>query len=157
MPPECLLTAVAWFIAFAALLLHDHPQWRDRAQIDSEVRRAVAQQIRRIVPFVPVLAARASYDQDVLGIPLRKRGLVVLDVYGPNHDSRIDPTLMMIMTAVQVLSGVDSRTDRTGPVLLAAAGADQASRRGDHHDGRSPRRHRDHPFTPPLIGMIVTA
>jgi cytochrome P450 len=41
---------------------------------------AFAQEVRRLHPFVPVLAARARCAQDVLGVPVPRGGLVVLDV-----------------------------------------------------------------------------
>jgi fatty-acid peroxygenase len=79
--------AVAWYVAFAADALRNHPQWATRIVAgDERTLYAVAQEVRRLYPFVPVLAARARHRQDVLGIDLRRGGLVVLDVHGTNHD-----------------------------------------------------------------------
>jgi fatty-acid peroxygenase len=79
--------AVAWFVAFAGKALHEHPEWRERiATGDAAATDAFAQEVRRLYPFVPVLAARARYAQDVLGVPVPRGGLVVLDVYGTDHD-----------------------------------------------------------------------
>jgi hypothetical protein len=61
--------------------LHDHPEWRRRiADGDQEALSAFAQEVRRLYPFVPVLAARARRRQDVLGVDVPRGGLVVLDV-----------------------------------------------------------------------------
>lgn len=79
--------AVAWFIAFAGRALAGHPEWRARiAGGDEEALAAFVQEVRRAAPFVPVLAAKAREGQDVLGVPLRRGGLVVLDVHGTDHD-----------------------------------------------------------------------
>jgi fatty-acid peroxygenase len=79
--------AVAWFMTFAAVALAEHPQWRQRiAQGDPAGCAAFAQEVRRRYPFVPVLAARARYDQDVLGVAVSRNGYVVLDVHGTTHD-----------------------------------------------------------------------
>jgi fatty-acid peroxygenase len=79
--------AVAWFVAFAGKALHEHPEWRERiAAGDSAGTDAFAQEVRRLYPFVPVLAARARCAQDVLGVPVPRGGLVVLDVHGTDHD-----------------------------------------------------------------------
>lgn len=79
--------AVAWYVAFAGVALHEHPEWRDRiADGDAAALDAFAQEVRRLYPFVPVLAARARAEQDVLGVRVPRGGLVVLDVHGTDHD-----------------------------------------------------------------------
>jgi fatty-acid peroxygenase len=79
--------AVAWFVAFAGKALHEHPEWRRRIADGDEVALAAfVQEMRRLHPFVPVLAARTRSAQDVLGVPLPRGGLVVLDVHGTDHD-----------------------------------------------------------------------
>ncbi|HVL85464.1 MAG TPA: cytochrome P450 [Pseudonocardia sp.] len=84
--------AVAWFIAFAGRALHEHPQWRDRiAAGDEAALDAFVQEVRRLYPFVPVLAARTRQAQDVLGVPVPRGGFVVLDVHGTDHDPALWP------------------------------------------------------------------
>ena len=79
--------AVAWFVAFAGKALHEHLEWRRRIADGDEVALAAfVQEVRRLYPFVPVLAARTRSAQDVLGVPLPRGGLVVLDVDGTDHD-----------------------------------------------------------------------
>jgi fatty-acid peroxygenase len=79
--------AVAWFVAFAGKALYEHPEWRDRiAAGDDRAVEAFVQEVRRLYPFVPVLAAKAREAQDVLGIRVPRGGLIVLDVHGTDHD-----------------------------------------------------------------------
>ena len=79
--------AVAWFVAFAGAALHEHPRWRERiAGGDGAAAEAFVQEVRRLYPFVPVLAARARCAQEVLGVRVPRGGLVVLDVHGTDHD-----------------------------------------------------------------------
>ena len=79
--------AVAWFVAFAGKALHEHADWRERiAAGDDAALDAFVQEVRRLYPFVPVLAARARKGQDVLGVHVPRGGLVVLDVHGTDHD-----------------------------------------------------------------------
>jgi fatty-acid peroxygenase len=81
--------AVAWFVAFAAMALEEQPTWRDRiAARDHDALAAFAQEVRRRYPFVPVLAARARCPQEVDGVRLSAGDLVVLDVYGTDHDPK---------------------------------------------------------------------
>jgi fatty-acid peroxygenase len=81
--------AVAWFVAWAGLRLAEHPDWRARiAAGDDDALTAFAHEVRRHSPFAPVLAAKARKRQDVLGLPVRRGTLVVLDVHGTNRDPR---------------------------------------------------------------------
>jgi hypothetical protein len=84
--------AVAWFVAFAGKALDEYPEWRERiANGDDAALDAFVQEVRRLYPFVPVLAARARAAQDVLGVRVPGGGLVVLDVHGTNHDPEHRP------------------------------------------------------------------
>jgi fatty-acid peroxygenase len=79
--------AVAWFVTFAGLALHEHPDWRERiAGGDEQALLAFCQEVRRHYPFTPWLAALARTAQDVQGVRVGRWGLVVLDVYGTLHD-----------------------------------------------------------------------
>jgi fatty-acid peroxygenase len=98
--------AVAWFVAFAGLALHQHPAWRERmAGGDDAALLAFAHEVRRCYPFVPVLAARAREEQDVLGVTVPRGGFVLLDVHGTDHDpahwpdpDRFDPQRFLVGT-----------------------------------------------------------
>jgi len=97
--------AVAWFVASAALALHQHPQWRERLgrdpddALDGELE-AFAHELRRLYPFTPMLGARVGRPFSWRGLRLQEGRLVLLDVYGTNHDPEVwpdpdalDPTL----------------------------------------------------------------
>jgi fatty-acid peroxygenase len=80
--------AVAWFVAFAAVALAEHPELRDRLRTDGGEpawREAFAHELRRAYPFVPVLAARARSTMTWQGHRLPQGHRLVLDVWGTNH------------------------------------------------------------------------
>jgi fatty-acid peroxygenase len=87
--------AISWYIAFAALALHEHPEWRDRIADEpagvSAGRAAdrFMQEIRRFCPFTPYLGARVRAPFTWKGVRFDPGVLVLLDVYGTNHDPRI--------------------------------------------------------------------
>ncbi len=87
--------AVARFVVFAALVLHDRPDWRHRfASGDLSDLENFAQEVRRRTPFFPVVGATARQDLDWNGTPIRRGGWVLLDLYGTNHHPDLwpDPT-----------------------------------------------------------------
>lgn len=78
--------AVAYFVAFSALALHDYPQYRDWLRDADDARyEAFAHEVRRYYPFVPLLGARARqpFTGDSTAVP--PGGRVLLDVYGTLH------------------------------------------------------------------------
>jgi len=82
--------AVAWFVTFAALALHDHPRWREPlAAGDAQAVRAFTQEVRRFFPFAPALAAWPRREFVWRGHGFRRGTRVVLDLYGTNHDPAI--------------------------------------------------------------------
>jgi fatty-acid peroxygenase len=89
-------TAVAWYIAFAALSLQAHPEWRERLAHEpfgeegaGELTDLFAQEVRRYYPFFPFAGAKARTPFDWHGQHFGKGTLVLLDLYGAN----LDPTL----------------------------------------------------------------
>lgn len=81
--------ATARFIAFAALALHEHPQWREKLQTgDDEATTLFVQEVRRFYPFFPAVAAIAKKDFDWHGYQIAKEQWVILDLYGTNFDAR---------------------------------------------------------------------
>lgn len=80
--------AVAWFVAFAAAAIVEHPDTRPRlcsATGRPEYREAFGHELRRTRPFVPVLAAKARSDLTWGGHRLPRGHRLVLDVWGTNH------------------------------------------------------------------------
>ena len=78
--------AVARYIAFALLALHEHPQARARiAAGDDAYATCFMQEVRRYYPFIPAMGGRALHDFDWHGLQVRKGTWVLFDLYGTNH------------------------------------------------------------------------
>lgn len=79
--------AVSWFVTYSALTLAGDPELRERlARGEPADTEAFAHELRRLHPFVPVLAATADLDFTWQGHQVRRGDLVVLDVFGSHHD-----------------------------------------------------------------------
>lgn len=82
--------AIARYITFGALALHDHPQCRERILTDDgEYLQFFVQEVRRYYPFFPVVAGRVLREFEWRGRRFERDEWVILDLYGTNHDSRI--------------------------------------------------------------------
>ncbi|MHB0777384.1 cytochrome P450 [Halomonas sp. WWR20] len=80
--------AVARFITFTALMLHQHPQWRQTLQHDEQMLEPFVQEVRRLHAFFPFIAARVRRDFDWKGIHFPKGTRVLLDLFGTCRDAR---------------------------------------------------------------------
>jgi len=80
--------AIARFMVFAALALHEHPEHK-HAIHDDETLRMFVQEVRRFYPFFPQLAARVRSDFQWRGYRFPQGRRVILDLYGTNHDDRL--------------------------------------------------------------------
>lgn len=82
--------AVAWYVTFAALALHDYPDWRQRLEAGAEQDvEWFVQEVRRFYPFFPVIG---GVVQEAFGWRDHRftSGIwVLLDLYGVQHDKRI--------------------------------------------------------------------
>lgn len=84
------ITAIATYVTFGALALHNHPDVKDRLKTgDMDYLHMVAQEIRRYYPFGPFLGARVRKDFTWRNCNFKKGTLVFQDIYGTNHDPRI--------------------------------------------------------------------
>lgn len=82
--------AISYFITFAALALHSYPQYRKLIQTGGpEYALWFTQEVRRFYPFAPLVGARVRTDFTWNGYKFPKGRLVLLDIYGTNHDRRI--------------------------------------------------------------------
>jgi fatty-acid peroxygenase len=82
--------AVSWFVAFAGHALHRWPENREPLAAGGGVfTEAFTHEIRRFYPFAPFLAGRAVRDLTWQGHSIPAGTLVLLDVYGQNHDPRL--------------------------------------------------------------------
>jgi fatty-acid peroxygenase len=81
--------AVAYFVAFAAHALHLYPGYQLGLQNgdEGELERFV-QEVRRFYPFAPAVGARAVRDLRWQGHRIPRGRLVILDLYGTDHDAR---------------------------------------------------------------------
>ncbi|MDQ1012674.1 fatty-acid peroxygenase [Streptomyces sp. V4I23] len=84
--------AVAWYLTFAAHALHRWPQHRDALRTgDPAYAEAFAHEVRRFYPFVPFLAGLAAADVRYEDAEIAAGTLIVLDVYGHQHDPALWP------------------------------------------------------------------
>ncbi|RIV39101.1 cytochrome P450 [Micromonospora radicis] len=84
--------AVTWFVTFAGHALHRWPRYRDRlAAGDSTFAEAFAHEVRRFYPFAPFVGGRAVTDLTWQGTEIPAGAIVLLDLYGQNHDARLWP------------------------------------------------------------------
>lgn len=85
------ITAIATYVAFAALALQRHPEWRRRLQASGsgDDLEHFVHEVRRFYPFTPMLGARVRKPFDWQGWRFEPDTLVILDVYGILHDGRL--------------------------------------------------------------------
>lgn len=82
--------AVARFVAFAAVALERHPEWRRTfANGHVEDLEAFVQEVRRFFPFFPAVPGRVREPFDWRGHHFARGDWVVLDLYGTCHDPRL--------------------------------------------------------------------
>jgi fatty-acid peroxygenase len=79
--------AVSWFVAYAGHALRLRPGLRERLGGDDPAYAvAFAHELRRFYPFAPFVGGRAVADLEWRGEPIVSGTLVLLDLYGQNHD-----------------------------------------------------------------------
>jgi fatty-acid peroxygenase len=84
--------AVCWFMAFAGHALHLWPEHREQLrQGDAAYAEAFVHELRRFYPFAPFVGGRAVADLSWRGEPIPNGALMLLDLYGQNHDPRLWP------------------------------------------------------------------
>lgn len=81
--------AVARYITFAALALHDHPQLRAQLVAGSdEYAEWFAEEVRRFYPFFPAVGGRVRQAFEWRGHRFTEGDWLLFDLYGTNHDER---------------------------------------------------------------------
>lgn len=83
------IVAIATFITFSALALHEHPQYKEKLQLNRINYEMFAQEVRRYYPFGPFVGARVRKSFIWNECEFKKGTLVVLDMYGTNHDPKL--------------------------------------------------------------------
>ncbi|GAB2887282.1 fatty-acid peroxygenase [Streptomyces deserti] len=82
--------AVCWFVAYAGHALRLRPDLRKRlGDDDPAFAVAFAHELWRFYPFAPFLGGRAVTDLEWQGEPILSGTLILLDLYGQNHDSAL--------------------------------------------------------------------
>jgi fatty-acid peroxygenase len=82
--------AVCWFVAFAGHALHRWPEYRQPLRTGGDAfAESFAHELRRFYPFAPFIGGRAVKDLSWHSEPIPAGSLVLLDLYGQNHDSRL--------------------------------------------------------------------
>lgn len=84
------IVAIATYITFGALALYKHPEYRLNSNLkENEYKQMFVQEIRRFYPFTPFLGAKVKKSFIWKGYYFKKGTLVLLDIYGTNHDEKI--------------------------------------------------------------------
>lgn len=82
--------AISVYVTFAALALHQHPEYRERlASGNSAELERFVHEVRRFYPFFPMVAARVREDFEWRGYHFERGTQTLLDLYGTNRDPRI--------------------------------------------------------------------
>lgn len=81
--------AVARYVTFTAIALHEHPEYRQRIRTgEDDLVEPFVQEVRRFYPFFPFVGALVRRNFEWRGYRFPEGTKVLLDLYGTNHDSR---------------------------------------------------------------------
>uniref|UniRef100_UPI0028A7017B cytochrome P450 n=1 Tax=Lacrimispora sp. TaxID=2719234 RepID=UPI0028A7017B len=84
------IVAISTYITFTALAMYEHPECKEEPMRgNNNYIEMFVQEVRRYYPFTPFLGARVHKDFAWNQYDFKKGMLVMLDVYGMNHDSLI--------------------------------------------------------------------
>ncbi|MEU4221243.1 cytochrome P450 [Actinoplanes sp. NPDC026623] len=84
--------AVSWFVAYLGHALHRWPRHRSRlASGDMAYAVAFAHELRRFYPFAPFVGGVAVKDLTWRGEHIPAGSMVLLDLYGQDHDADLWP------------------------------------------------------------------
>ncbi len=84
------IVAIATYITFGALAMYEHPDCKIKLVMnENHYDLMFVQEVRRYYPFTPFVGARVKKEFVWNRCFFKKGTLVLLDVYGINHDSRI--------------------------------------------------------------------
>jgi fatty-acid peroxygenase len=80
--------AVARYVTFAALALHEYPDCREKLRSGDEYLGWFAQEVRRFYPFFPAVGGRVLEPFEWNGRRFGRGAWVLFDVYGTDRDPR---------------------------------------------------------------------
>jgi len=82
--------AIATYITFTALALHQYPQYKKEIQTGKEnLTEMLVQEVRRFYPFTPMVGAIVRKEFEWKGYTFKRGRLVLLDIYGMLHDPEL--------------------------------------------------------------------
>jgi fatty-acid peroxygenase len=82
--------AIAWYITFAATALFSNDSYKEQFISGAEAyQENFINEVRRFFPFAPFMGAKVRESFVWKGVELSKGNLVLLDMYGTNHDDRL--------------------------------------------------------------------
>ncbi|MCE7056505.1 cytochrome P450 [Algoriphagus sp. AGSA1] len=82
--------AIATYITFTALALHQYPQYKKEIQTEKEnLTEMLVQEVRRFYPFTPMVGAIVRKEFEWKGYTFKRGRLVLLDIYGMLHDPEL--------------------------------------------------------------------
>lgn len=84
------IIAIATYITFEAVALEAYPECKDQLQKrDPQYTEMFCQEVRRFYPFAPFVGAKVKQDFEWNGYSFKLNQLVMLDIYGTNHDTKL--------------------------------------------------------------------
>ena len=84
------IIAISTYIVFAAVALYSYPQCREKLiNNKNNYYENFVQEVRRFYPFTPFVGARVKENFIWNKYQFKKGDLVLLDIYGINHDHKI--------------------------------------------------------------------
>ena len=82
--------AIATYLTFSVLAMKEHPEclqkWKEGGPAYQQM---FVQEVRRFYPFTPYVGAQVKRSFIWKQYPFKKGTLILLDIYGTNHDPRI--------------------------------------------------------------------
>ena len=84
------IVAVAVYITFMTLALYENPAYKVKLALGDEGdKERFNEEVRRYYPFAPFIGAKVRKNFIWRGYAFRQGTLVLLDLYGTNHDERL--------------------------------------------------------------------
>lgn len=85
------IVAVAVYITFAAVALYENPAYKVKLGLDDDEgdNGRFNEEVRRYYPFAPFIGAKVKKNFIWRNHAFKKGTLVLLDLYGTNHDDRL--------------------------------------------------------------------
>ena len=82
--------AISYYIAFGGHAFYHFPETRSRFILNEDnYRERFIHELRRYYPFAPFMGARVKESFEWKGCKFPEKSLVLLDMFGTNHDARI--------------------------------------------------------------------